>query len=382
MSKRRSNGSGSLTYRDSTKRWEGRYPVYDELGRKRTKTITGKTKREVEDRLMQCIVESKGKTFNLQKCETLENYSRYWEQLMVKCRERHPDDPSNYKLRTVETYTHALRKVLLPELGKKRINNITGKDIKLAIQRANNRFGNTRLCQISRDAISAVLKLAIDEEKISENPALGVALPKYTRKEKEIWGADELKKFLEATQGDKLQSLYLLLVDCGLRRGEALGLRKTDCDFENLFIHIRQQVVTFDNKPAITAPKTKHSIRDIPITARLSKLLQGMISKDKSDCELVFHTAKGTPLSPRNFERSYKKVVERAGIRYLPPHSLRHSYCTDLCHSGVDLKTNQVLMGHSDPSVTMRVYQHAGQQDKINATKKVLEFRAQNLGIG
>lgn len=381
MSKRRSSGTGSVTYRASTKRWEGRYPVYDEFGRRRIKTISGKIKREVEDRLMRCIVESRGKTFNLQKCETLENYSRYWENLMVRRQEMRPDDPSNYKLRTIETYMYALRKVLYPELGKMRINKITRKDIKLAIQKMNNRFSNTRQCQIGRDAISAVMKLAIEEEKIAENPAIGVVLPKYTRKEKEIWDSDELKLFLKATEGDKLQSLYLLIANCGLRRGEALGLRKTDCDFENLFIHIGQQVVLVHNKPTITAPKTRTSVRDVPITESLSRILQKMISKDNSGCELVFHTANGTPISPRNFERSYRKVVERAGIRYLSPHSLRHSFCTDLCHSGVDLKTNQVLMGHSDPSVTMRVYQHVEQQHKIDAAKRLIELRSRKLGI-
>lgn len=379
MGKRRSSGTGSVTYRTSTKRWEGRYAVIDEFGVKHTKTITGKTKKEVEERLMQCIVESKNKVFNFQKCETLENYFHHWESLMVKRQEMHPNDPTNYKLHTIETYSNALRRVLLPKLGKMHINKITQRDIKLAIQKVNDRWGNTRQCQISRDAISAVMKLAIEEELIFVNPATGVVTPKYTKKEKEIWNAEELAKFLDAAKEDRLHPLYRLIAECGLRRGEALGLRKSDCNFENNFISIRQQVVTLNSRPVITTPKTLASRRDIPITENLSALLKDMVKKDTGSCELVFHTANNTPIAPRNFERSYKKVVEKAGIRYLPPHSLRHNFCTDLCHSGVDLKTNQVLMGHSDPSVTLKVYQHVNQQNKVDAVQRIVAFRNQQL---
>ena len=381
MSKRRSSGTGSLVYRASTKRWEGRYSVYDELGVKHIKTVTAKTKKEADEKLMKCIVEAKDKAFSFRKCETLKDYANYWESLMIKCQEMYPDDPTNYKLHTIETYMYALRRVLLPELGNQRINQITKRDIRLSIQRVNNRFGNTRQCQISRDAISAVMKLAIEEEKISDNPALGVILPKYTRKEKEIWSDQELKTSIQATKDEKLRPLYLLIVTCGLRRGEALGLRKSDCDFKNNFIHIRQQVVIINNKPMITTPKTSSSIRDIPITKSLSCLLQKFINEDTSNCELVFHTTSNAPISPRNFERTYKAVVKKANIRYLPPHSLRHSFCTDLCHSGVDLKTNQVLMGHSDPNVTMKVYQHVSQQNKIDASRLIAELRGSKLGI-
>lgn len=225
------------------------------------------------------------------------------------------------------------------------------------------------------------MKLAMDEEKISANPAVGIAVPRYTKKEKEIWSTEELKLFIQAAKDDRLYLMFMLIVECGLRRGEALGLRKSDCNFNENYISIRQQVVVVKNKPVITTPKTQSSIRDIPITENLSKLLQQYIADDKSDCDLLFHTKNNTPIAPRNFERSYKAVVERAGIKYLSPHSLRHSFCTDLCRSGVDMKTNQVLMGHADPAVTMRVYQHVNLQQKVDASRRVSDFRSFNLGI-
>lgn len=379
--KRRANGEGSLFFRKSTGKWEGRYSVFDERGVKHTKTITGKNKSEVAEKLRKASVVSEGQTYNFQTCDTLENYASYWESLMIKRQKMHPDDPTNYKPKTIETYMQALRRVLLPELGKRRINRITSRDIKQTIQRVNNEFGNTRQCQISRDAISAVMKLAIDEEKISTNPATGVIVPRYTKKEKEIWSTEELKLFIQAAQDDRLYLMFMLIVECGLRRGEALGLRKADCNFNENYISVKQQVVVVKNKPVITTPKTQSSIRDIPITEKLSELLQQFIAEDGSDCDLLFHTKNNTPIAPRNFERSYKAVVDKAGIKYLSPHSLRHSFCTDLCRSGVDMKTNQVLMGHADPAVTMKVYQHVNLQQKINATRKISDFRSFNLGI-
>ncbi len=381
MTKRRSNGDGSLTYRKNTRRWEGRYAIYDELGVKHVKTVSARTKAEAAEKLRQGIVAAKGKVHNLQKSETLEAYHQYWNVMMKKKCKLCPNDPTNYKLHTIETYSRAMEKVILPRLGKMKISKITKRDIRLAIQDANNKTGKTRQCQIGRDAISAVMKLAIEEEKITDNPALGVPLPKYITEEKEIWSADELGQFLQSIRVNRFYLLFLLIAECGLRRGEALGLRKQDCDLKNNIIMVRQQVISLDNRPVITSPKTQASIRDIPISDSLAKLLREHIAKDASACDLLHHTSNNTPISPRNIQRAYKQAVKQAKVRYLSLHSMRHSFCTDLCYSGVDMKTNQVLMGHSDPTVTMKVYQHVSQQHKVEASEKLKHFRMSRLGI-
>ncbi len=381
MVKRRANGEGNLYYRESRKRWEFRVQVTDDKGIKHYKTVTSKTQSVVIEKAEQLKLEAKNKKYSFQKCDTLNDYAEYWCKLMTKRYEMRPDDPGNYKPRTIEEYMRDLRRVLLPVLGRKPINKIDKKDVKLALQRFNDDTGHTRTCQISRNALSAVMKLAIEEEKISENPAIGISVPRYKRQEKEIWTDEELRCFLATAENDRLYPMFLLLVVCGLRRGEVLGLRKRDCDFSNNVIQVRQQVVPNNNKPTITTLKTEASYRDIPISKDVSVILKKWIEEDVTDCELVFHTKNGTPIAPRNFARSYKKLVQKAGIKYLSPHSLRHSFCTDMCMSGVNQKTNQALMGHSDPTVIQKVYEHATKASMVNAIRSVNELRELKLGI-
>lgn len=382
MVKRRSNNEGSLTYRKSRKRWEGRYLVVDNNRVKHYKTITAKIKADATERLRKAIIAAENKKFNFQKCDTLNDCAEHWCELMTKRCKMHPDDPGNYKLRTIEEYMRDLHRVLLPVLGRKPINKIDKKDVKLALQQFNDDTGHTRTCQISRNALSAVMKLAIEEEKISENPAIGISVPNYKRQEKEIWTDEELKRFIATAVHDRLYPMFLLMVVCGLRRGEVLGLRKCDCDLDKDVIRVRQQVVTINNKPTITTLKTEASYRDIPISNEVvSAILRKWIEEDAVDCELMFHTKNSTPIAPRNFARSYKKLVQKAGIKYLSPHSLRHSFCTDLCMSGADQKTNQALMGYSDPSVILKVYAHATKSSMANAIKKLNGRRNLNLGV-
>lgn len=118
--KRRANGEGSLFFRKNTGKWEGRYSVFDERGIKHIKTVTGKSKSEVAEKLRKASVASEGQVYNFsQACDTLEDYANYWENLMTKRHTMHPDDPTSYKLKTIETYMQALRRVLLPWLGKR-----------------------------------------------------------------------------------------------------------------------------------------------------------------------------------------------------------------------------------------------------------------------
>lgn len=379
MVKRRANGEGSLTYRKSRARWEGRCLVLDENGVKHYKTVSAKTKAEASDKLRKLVMESKERKYSFEKCDTLKNYAEHWRNLMTRRYEMHPDDPDNYKPRTIEEYMRNLKRVFLPVLGSKPINKISKKDVRLALQNFNDATGHTRTCQIGRSALSAMMKLAISEEKLSENPAIGIPVPKYKRAEKEIWTDEELQRFINVAKNSKLYPLYLLLVCCGLRRGEALGLRKCDCDLDKTVIHVRQQVVAVNNKPTITTLKTEASYRDISIDKDASAILRKWIEEDTSTCELMFHTKNGMPIAPRNFARSYKKLVQKAGIKYLSPHSLRHRFCTDMCMSGVDQKTNQALMGHSDPSVILKVYAHATESSMVNAIEKLNGRRKLNL---
>lgn len=361
-SKRRANGEGGISKR-ADGRWMGRYTVLDNLKIKRQRAVYGKTKAETATKLREAIRNAElGQDIN-KPAETLRQFYDYWVEMIAK---------NELKLTTVQSYDHLFQKWILPSLGKKRLNKLSTADIQLMIHGISQQTG-AKTCKNCREALSSVLRSAVNLEKILTNPARKVSLPKYSPKEKELWNMQELRTFLKTAEEASPYSLaYKILACCGLRRGEVLGLRKSDIDFENAKLHIKQQVVSVKNKPTISSPKTAKSKRDIFLPAELSTELDEFVQTDTTDNPLVFHTKNGTPILPNNFERDFKKTIRLAGVKKIPMHSLRHMYCTRSLEHNASLKSVQDSMGHASPQVTIAVYQHTTKKDEEAIAKGML----------
>ncbi|KXP06899.1 hypothetical protein AXK59_01940 [Tsukamurella tyrosinosolvens] len=235
-----------------------------------------------------------------------------------------------------------------------------------------------------RKVLSAALTYAMRQELIVRNVARLVELPQYTPREAEHWTPDELVKFLEVAKGDLLYPAFLLLALYGLRRGEVLGIRWCDVDFVQDELHIRQQIQRIGSDLQQVELKTASSRRDEPLLLQAREALLAQREYQTKQREsaaatwrggddhdrLVFTTRTGSALESHNLARSFHRICERAGLRRITIHGLRHSNATTQKSLQVHSRDIQAILGHGDVRTT-GIYEHVDLASKRAALEKV-----------
>lgn len=131
-------------------------------------------------------------------------------------------------------------------------------------------------------------------------------MPQKVNKEKELWTADQSKQFLESIKDERFYPIFSLFFTYGMRRGEALGLRWKDIDFENKTIHLRQQVIQINSQIMIGDLKTNASQRELPLLPHIEQVLKSVERMD-NQYDLIFVSSQKTPIRPSNLHREFRK---------------------------------------------------------------------------
>jgi len=148
---------------------------------------------------------------------------------------------------------------------------------------------------------------------------------------------------------------------------ELLALTWDDIDLKNGTVSINKTLSFVKNRKdttgnkyilIVTKPKTKASIRKIPLTPRLHKLMAEMKLKSKNTSNLVFPSKTGGYIDPSNFQRAFHSVVEKAGIEKCSCHILRHTFATRCFEKGIPAKIVSKWLGHSRVGHTLDIYTH------------------------
>lgn len=201
------------------------------------------------------------------------------------------------------------------------------------------------------------------------DPAKRLAMPKNDTAETETFGEDDLRKLCRLSECDDPMLLGIALcLNTGIRIGEVCALKWSDIDLNGNVLHIRktlQRIKNPDNGTpktivTITEPKSRKSVRDIPLpTALLPALRRG-----QRDNEYYFLTASSNHTEPRSLTFKYKKCLGELGVRYRNFHCLRHTFATKCVRAGVDIKTLSELLGHSSVQITLDRYVHSDMETK------------------
>lgn len=163
--------------------------------------------------------------------------------------------------------------------------------------------------------------------------------------------------------------IYLCLTT-GLRIGEVCALKWDDINIDSGSILVRktlERIYVIDGKKKYTkliidSPKTKNSIREIPMTAELLQMMKQL--KKLVVAHYYVLTNENKPIEPRTYRNYYKKLLHELDIPQLKFHGLRHSFATRCIESNCDYKTVSVILGHSNISTTLNLYVHPNMDQK------------------
>lgn len=372
--KRRSNGEGTI-FKRSDGRWTGQIML--DLGNEqcKRKTVYGKTQKEVKEKLEQLRMECRqGRVI-----ETSDMPLEEWLHIWIT------NYKPNLKITTRESYECYIETHIKgSELGKIPLNKLKTTDLQTFYNAKLNGTYKNQKQKLSSTTVRYIniiiksgLKQAVNNRMINENVCNAVVLPKKNKVEIVPLTREEVIRFLDVAKEDRLYTLYLLEMMTGLRRGEILGLKWEDVNFEKGRINVVHNLYRINNtdenattkyKLELLTPKTETSKRSIPINQfMIDELLR---HKEKQDTEkllyegdykdlgMVFSRPNGDYISPREFLRQYQRLLSKAGLERKRFHDLRHTVASLLINANESPKVIQQLLGHSTISTTLDIYAH------------------------
>lgn len=369
MSGRRVTGEGSV-YRRKDGRWEAAAYLPTAAGTRRRLRVYAKSRAEAHEKLRARLTDADRGIPTPERSWTVAAYLDYWMRDVA---------PLKLRPKTIEGYESLIRVHLKPLIGGQSLTRLTVPILQQALNHYLAEGHSIRTVRATRTVLSAALTRAMREELVTRNVARLVELPAEQPKEVTPWTPQESARFLSVAQDDPLFPAYLLLMVYGLRRGELLGLRWSDVDWDNNQIHIRQQLLQIGGELQVGPVKTKAGKRNLPLIPLLRNILarhQARQTDAKHNTwDLVITGQDGHPLWPRNFARRFHRQRERAGLRRVRIHDQRHTTATMLKDLGVPARDAQLILGHAHISTTQQLYQHgneAAQRQAIDQLGQVL----------
>jgi len=302
----------------------------------------------------------------------------------------------NHKKSTTDSYKCILEVHILPVFGKKRLDEITRKDIKDFIYEKQKADFSANTVRVIRAYMSAILRQAVDDEIIVNNPATQTG--RYINKKKSMeeinpFSQEEVSLFEKAIQVHipRYYPLLLCALRTGMREGELIALKPGDIDFNGNFIEVKRNRY----RDQITLPKSG-KIRRVDMSKQLAETLRAYLLNRKKEAlqkgwkeppEWLFCNENGGMIDPSHLrKRIFYRCLEKAGLRHIRFHDLRHTYATLRIAAGHNIADVSKQLGHHSIKITVDTYYHwmpgsnrseVDQLDSENATIRNLSATAQ-----
>ena len=382
--KKSASGAGTIRKKTVTKGgkpytyWEARYTLgFDQMtGKQIQRSITGKTQKEVAQKLREITVELDQGTYQEPTKMTLGEWLEIWLK----------DYSVNLKPMTQQTYSEQIQNHIKPELGRIKL-----KDLKThMIQRFYNSLatGEKPLAAKTIKNIHGVLHRALNQavanNLIRVNPATACVLPKVQKPEIKPLEPGEIYRILQEAKEDDYQNLVTVALFTGMRQGELLGLSWDCIDFESGVITVKQQLQHKDGKYFLCSPKSNKPRRILPAQLVMDALKAEQEKQEharqqagevwNNPFNLVFTDASGKNLVRRTVVKHFKAIAGRAGVGDARFHDMRHSFAVTSLLAGDDVKTVQENLGHATAAFTLDVYGHVTNQMRRDSASRLQKF--------
>ncbi len=275
---------------------------------------------------------------------------------------------------SVERDEAIIRLHLLPDLERRSVGSITPADVQRIVNAWSRRYA-PRTVHRHYDVVAAIMNLAVLDDLVARTPCRGIKLPAIRHTDRHIVTPEQLAALAEALGPDYGLMAYLGAI-LGLRQAECAGLRVGRLDFLRGTLTVAEQLTRGRHGSMATGePKSDAGRRTLSVPAELMEMVaahlagRGMTGRDPA--AFVFASPGGAPLDYTNWRRRvWKPATIKAGLDGLTFHDLRRANATGLVAEGVDVKTAQARLGHSDPRLTLAIYAQAtGEADRSAATR-------------
>lgn len=324
------------------KRSDGRYEIRYYDGKK-YHSIYGKTQNECITKLKDILNDKKKDKVNYKSItlgEWLEQWLKLYKQNKVA---KTTFDQMQRYLKEVQPLYHYPLKKISPIILQEFLNQI---------EKPRKR---EKIHLFLKDAFSKACKARI----IEYNPFEAVESVKRDKKQSRSLTHEEEKLFVEACLASQYGNLYLVCLYSGMRIGEALALTQEDIDYKNKTISINKSINEFDE---IVAPKTKTSIRVIPLFQKVEEIVKNITT------EKLFLYTKTT------YQNKIAAIRKKLNLQNVSTHTMRHTFATRCAEAGIPPKVIQKWLGHSTIEMTMNVYTHVNNDYEQEMVSKINDF--------
>lgn len=295
---------------------------------------------------------------------------------------------------TKANYNFVVNIIKKEKFGTMRIDKVKPSDAKAWLIKLQKDGRGYSTIHSVRGVVRPAFEMALNDDLIRKNPfsfelASVVVNDSVTRK---AVTRKQERDFLEFIKGDKTYQKYydaiFILFNTGLRISEFCGLTLSDIDFQKKLIRVDHQLQRKRNMEYIIEDtKTKSGERYVPMSQQVAECFRRIIDgRGKPKCEpmigghtgFLFLDKNGMPMVALHWEHYFKRILNKYNSIYkvqlpqITPHVCRHTFCSNMAKSGINPKTLQYIMGHSDISVTLNTYTHVGCEDAKAELERVM----------
>ena len=354
MGTRRGNSEGSIV-----KRADGRWMARLTLDDGSRKTWYAKTRQEAAQILKATIRDRDSGLPVTTGNQTVAEYLMSWLEMT-----KHNVKPRTWKRRSEYVLLHAI-----PIVGKVPLVKLNAQHIQsLYAQKLDEGLSSTtvrHLHAVLHRALKAAMRLGLVQRNVTEM----VDAPRMARHEMETFSPEEARRLLATAKGDRFEALYVLALSTGMRQGELLALRWREVDLNAFTLRVTATLQYTPDGYVFAEPKTAYSRRLVALSSiavdalREHKLRQveeqSRLGSAWHDLDLVFPNTIGKPMDGIHLlQREYLPLLQKAGLKRIRFHDLRHTAATLLLLNGIHPKVVSEMLGHADVVITLKLYSH------------------------
>ena len=348
----------------------------------RITTKNGKRVKRVFDKLVDCRKWIADARFVEEHCTinalgnmTVDAWFHYW-LTEIKGDNIRPNTRRNY----TERYENNIKEYI----GNMLLSDVKPFHCQSIFNRMTKDYRNSTIRQ-TYIAMHCMFESALENELISRNPVTKAVKCSGGKesKPKRVLTVEEQKLFLETVKNSSNYNQYAFLLQTGLRTEEMIGLKWSDIDFNKKVLHVRR---TMEYRYSvgewrIGEPKSKSGYRDVPLTREAIRILKDQKEKTKQlrivsmeFAEFVFLSRKGEPTKNSTYDTKLQYYCDKGGIERFSMHTLRHTFATRCIEAGMRPKTLQTILGHSNIGISMNLYVHVTDEEKLREVENIEEM--------